>query len=178
MQVIRSVPEFRACVTTSRTTVSAWQQKPRSEECYLSNRRKESTEFSPLGYLPRQRKEFVRADLPDPKDFSGGQYRRKENIFSSPFRSRADSMDIPAWMMREFTSGEKGAALQAALRNATDKEVPAILDAAYREAFEKGYGKPAMDNLYSQYKRYFQRKDPDTGKFLDLILQRPPRTTQ
>jgi hypothetical protein len=124
-----------------------------------------------LGFIARQRAEFANPDLPSAAlDKTGRSYTSDSKAFNTAAsRKRAESMDIPQWLMNAMTRGERGVALREALEEAGDKEVKRILDDAYRQAASEGYRTNVTDDLYSGFLK--SKIDPTTPEYQAALLK-------
>lgn len=124
-----------------------------------------------LGFIPRQRAEFANPDLPKAAlEKTGRSYTADGKAFNTAAsRKRADSMDIPQWLMNAMTRGERGVALREALEGGKNINVKKILDDAYRQAASEGYQANVTDELYSGYLK--SKIDPTTPEYQAALLK-------
>lgn len=94
-----------------------------------------------MKYVPRQRQEFNRQIAPEGLDPQvARRYRKNRKIFGAGSKARRPDMDMPSWVIRDLTMGERGGELARRLREATNEDAIGILDDAYRASTGRDFG--------------------------------------
>ena len=94
-----------------------------------------------MRYVPRQRQEFNRRMAPEGLDPTvARRYRKNRKIFGAGSKARRPDMDMPSWVIRDLTMGEKGGDLARKLREASNDQAVGILDDAFRAATGRDFG--------------------------------------